>query len=131
MTRIATFLIAGALSLGLLAGCDSQASLVANPAKQGNPPTVPTTLQVDPTSKAMTLFFPQDTLTPEMKNASNLKILFGSTPIPMSKAPAPANGLIAPVPQTGGLDPNLDGKQRFVIILDRSKSQVVELQIGS
>lgn len=130
MKRIAPYLIAGALaSAGLLAGCDSQASLIANPASQGNVPTVPATLQVNPTTGAMTLNFPEATLTPEMKAASSMKILFGATPIPVSKAPAPATGLIAPVPQTGGFEPDLSGKQRFVFVLDRTKTQVVDVQL--
>jgi hypothetical protein len=130
MKRIAPFLLAGALvSAGLLAGCDSQASLIANPGTAGNVPTVPATLQVDPTTKAMSLLIPDASLTPEMKAAKSLKILIGSAPIPLSKAPAPATGLVAPVPQTGGFDPDLSGKQRFTFILDRTKTQVVDVQL--
>jgi hypothetical protein len=128
MKRIAPYLIAGALvSAGLLAGCDSQASLVANPATQGTVPTVPANLVVAGTS--MSLFFPQAGLTPEMQAASNMKILFGSTAIPMTAIATPAVGVTAPVSQMGGFEPDLNGKQRFVFVLDRNKTQVVDVQI--
>jgi hypothetical protein len=131
MKRIAPLLLMGALvSTGLLAGCDSQASLIANPATEGKISTVPATLTVAPTG-AMTLFFPQATLTDEMKQASSLKILLGSTPVPMTKVTDPAEGVTAPVPQGMGLDPDLAGTQNFVFILDRAKSQVVKVAITS
>lgn len=127
MKRIAPILLAGALvSAGLLAGCDSQAALVANPATQGTVPTVPASLVTSPTTM---LFFPQATLTPEMKDAKSLKILFGSVAIPMTAVASPS-GVTAPVPQTGGLEPDLSGKQRFVFILDRTKTQVVDVQLA-
>lgn len=128
MKRIAPFLIAGALvSAGLLAGCDSQASLVANPATQGTVPTVPANLVVAGTT--MSLFFPQAGLTPEMQAASNMKILFGSTAIPMTAVASPS-GVTAPVSQMGGFEPDLNGKQRFVFVLDRTKTQVVDVQLS-
>ena len=130
MKRIAPFLLAGALvSAGLLAGCDSQAALVANPSSAGNVPTVPANLAV--TGTGMTLFFPEAGLTPEMKAASSMKILFGSTAIPMTAVATPAAGVTAPVPQTGGFEPDLKGKQRFIFVLDRTKTHVVDVQLGN
>lgn len=127
MKRIAPMLLAGALvSAGLLAGCDSQAALVANPATQGTVPTVTASLVTSPTTM---LFFPQATLTPEMKDAKSMKILFGSVAIPMTAVASPS-GVTAPVPQTGGFEPDLSGKQRFVFILDRTKTQVVDVQLA-
>ncbi len=128
MKRIAPFLLAGSLvSAGLLAGCDSQASLIANPATAGKVPTVPASVVTSGTT--MLLNIQEANLTPEMKAAGSLKILFGQAPIPMAKATAPATGLVAPIPQTGGFDPDLSGKQRFTFILDRNKTQVVDVQL--
>jgi len=128
MKRIAPILLAGALvSAGLLAGCDSQAALVANPASKGNVPTVTANLVTSPSTM---LFFPEANLTPEMKEAKSMKILFGSVAIPMTAIATPAAGVTAPVPQTGGFEPDLSGKQRFVFILDRTKTQVVDVQLA-
>ena len=130
MKRIASFLLAGAfVSAGLLAGCDSQAALVANPASADKAvPTVPATLNVTATS--MTLFFPQAGLTPEMQAASSMKMLFGAIAVPMTAIATPAAGVTAPVPQTGGFEPDLKGKQRFIFVLDRNKTQVVDVQLS-
>lgn len=125
MNRLAPFPIAFTLlTAGLLAGCDSQAALVANPANLGKVPAATANLV---TSPSLMLVFPQAGLPQEMKDAKSMKMLFGSMAIPMTTTPA---GLTAPIPQTGGFEPDLAGRQRFVFILDRTKTQVVDVQIN-
>lgn len=129
MKRLAPFPIAFALLTStLLAGCDSQAALVANPGSVGQVTTIPATLVVN--SGVSSLIFATADLTPAMKEAKSLKVLFGSTAMPVSPVPAPGTGLMVVVPPTTSLDRDLEGKQRFVFILDHAKSEVVELKIS-
>lgn len=129
MKRNVPFLLAGALvSAGLMAGCDSQAALVANPSTRGNIPVVSAILVTSPSTM---LFFPQDKLTKEMKDAKSLKMLFGSIAVPMSAVATPTAGVTAPIPSTGGFEPDLSGKQRFIFVIDNKKTQVVDVQLGN
>jgi hypothetical protein len=130
MKRLAPFPIAFALlTAGLMAGCDSQAALVANPATEGQVTTIPATRNTSLTG-VVTLTIATADLTPAMQDAESLKVLFGSTAMPMSPVPAPGSGLMVVVPSTSPLDLDLEGKQRFVFILDHSMSEVVELKIS-
>lgn len=123
MTRIASILVAGSLvAAGLLAGCDSQATLIANPDTRGKISTIPATY----TMSTSTILFPQAKLPEALKKANTVKILLGSTPMPMMATPA---GLTTVVPQTAPLTPNKAGKQRFLFILDNTESRVYEAQI--
>lgn len=131
MTRKPPALAAGALALGALsllaagpmAGCDSQAALTANPGATLN--STPVTARYVPA--AATMYFDRSTMPQSLLDASSLKVVLGSTPIPVMQASATESMVL--VPQTAPLDPDTQGKQNLVFILDRAQSQVVEIQI--
>ncbi len=117
--------IGALLCAGILAGCASQSSLTINPASAGTVPAATARYQAG--LSGGTLFFPLADMPQSLQQAKSLKIVLGSYAIPMTMASATES--MAPVPATTPLDPDLDGKQRFVFVLDRSKSELVEVTI--
>lgn len=124
-------LIAALALLSPLAACESQFTLLAQPAASPVATgTVRALLAPGPAGTGVTIDNPA-ALPQAVREAQNLEIAIGGSTIPVTRNPGGYFTFTVPAALSAGLNPDINGNWKVVFVMNDTGSQIVTLSTGS